>query len=124
MITNTQKVLGIPNETPFVKDAFHDAIIHKKNIKSLRKKNSGTKFAPVYNLTIAGGESKTIYLRLSNKELDNAFEDGFENIFSTRKAEADDFYNAILPANISDDMKNIPAPGSCRFAVEQAILSL
>ena len=106
-ITNTQKVLGIPNETPFVKDAFHDAIVRRKNIKLLRKKNSGTKFAPVYNLTIAGGESKTIYLRLSHKELDNGFENGFENIFSARKAEADEFYQAVLPANISDDMKRV-----------------
>ena len=105
--TNTQKVSEIPNVTPFVKDAFHDGIIRKKNLKSLRKSTSGTKFAPIYNYTIEGGESKTLYLRLSNKELDNAFDEGFENIFSTRKAEADDFYNAILPSNISDEMKSI-----------------
>ena len=42
--TNTQKVSGIPNATPFVKDAFHDGIIRKKNVKSLRKRTSGTKF--------------------------------------------------------------------------------
>ena len=106
-ITNTEKVTGIPNATPFVKDAFHEGIIRKKNVKSLRKSTSGTKFAPIYDLNIAGGESKTIYLRLSNKELDNGFEEGFENIFATRKAEADDFYNAILPANISPELKNI-----------------
>jgi len=28
--TNTDKVLGMPNETVFVKDAFHDAIVDKK----------------------------------------------------------------------------------------------
>jgi len=106
-ITNTEKVTGIPNATPFVKDAFHEGIIRKKNVKSLRKSTSGTKFAPIYDLNIEGGESKTIYLRLSNKELDNGFEEGFENIFATRKAEADDFYNAILPANISPELKNI-----------------
>jgi hypothetical protein len=106
-ITNREKVLGIANETPFVKDAFHDGIIRKKNVKSLRKSTSGTKFAPIYDLTIEGGESKTIYLRLSDKEMNNGFEEGFENIFATRKAEADDFYNAILPANISPELKNI-----------------
>lgn len=105
--TNTEKVSGIPNATPFVKDAFHDAIIHKKNVRELRKKTSGTKFAPVYDFTIAGGESKTIYLRLSNKELNNGFEEGFENIFSHRKAEADEFYNAILPKNITPELRNI-----------------
>ncbi len=106
-VTNTQKISGIPNATPFVKDAFHDGIVRKKNIKSLRVSTSGTKFAPIYDLTIGGGESKTLYLRLTNKELDNGFEEGFENIFSTRKAEADEFYKAILPANISEDMKNV-----------------
>ena len=106
-ITNTEKVLKIPNATPFVKDAFHDGIIRKKNVKSLRKSTSGTKFAPIYDLTIEGGASKTIYLRLSNKELTNGFEEGFENIFAIRKAEADDFYNTILPANISTELRNI-----------------
>ncbi|MEP6926606.1 MAG: glucosidase, partial [Ginsengibacter sp.] len=105
--TNTELVSGIPNATPFVKDAFHDAIVHKKNVRALRKKTSGTKFAPVYDYTIAGGESKTIYLRLSNKELDNAFNEGFENIFSSRKAEADEFYNTILPTDTPAEMKGI-----------------
>ncbi|MEP7144818.1 MAG: glucosidase [Ferruginibacter sp.] len=105
--TNTEKVSGIPNKTPFVKDAFHDGIIRKKNVKSLRKSTSGTKFAPIYNYSINGGESVTLYLRLTKKELVNPFEEGFENIFVARKAEADEFYNAILPQNISPGFKNI-----------------
>jgi hypothetical protein len=106
-VTNTKKVTGKTNATPFVKDAFHSAIINRKNIAALRKRNYGTKFAPVYDYDIAPGESKTIYLRLSDKEMDNAFEDGFENIFSFRKTESNDFYNAIIPENISDDRKKI-----------------
>ncbi|MEP6628552.1 MAG: glucosidase, partial [Ginsengibacter sp.] len=106
-VTNTKKVTGKANPTPFVKDAFHNAIINKKDIGALRKRNEGTKFAAVYDYNIEPGESKTIYLRLSNKEMDNAFEEGFENIFSSRKAEADDFYRAILAANISEDQKKI-----------------
>jgi hypothetical protein len=106
-VTNTKKVAGKTNATPFVKDAFHSAIINRKNIAALRKRNYGTKFAPVYDYDIAPGESKTIYLRLSDKEMDNAFEDGFENIFSFRKTESNDFYNAIIPENISDDRKKI-----------------
>jgi hypothetical protein len=100
-VTNTKKVSGKTNANPFVKDAFHNAIIHKKNIGLLRKSNEGTKFAAVYDYNVEPGESKTIYLRLSNKEMGNAFEPGFENIFSSRKGEADDFYKAILSANIS-----------------------
>ncbi|MEO7119454.1 MAG: glucosidase, partial [Ginsengibacter sp.] len=106
-VTNTQTVLGIPNKTPFVKDAFHEAVIRKKNLKSLRARTSGTKFAPVYDLTIEGGKSETIYLRLSDKEMANGFETGFENIFTKRKAEADEFYDAIVPVGISPELKNI-----------------
>jgi hypothetical protein len=102
--TNTEIVKGIPNTTPFVKDAFHTAITKRKNVKTLIKKKSGTKFSPVYTYNIDGGSSKTIYLRLCHKELGNPFEQGFENIFSTRKAEADDFYRTILPSNISEEM--------------------
>ncbi len=106
-ITNTEKVLGIPNETPFVKDAFNEGIVRKKNVKSLRVSTSGTKFAPIYDLTIGGGESVTLYLRLTNKELSNGFEEGFENIFAARKAEADEFYKSILPKNISEELYTV-----------------
>jgi len=106
-ITNQKKVTGLANPTPFTKDAFNEAVIHEKNIGKLRKRNYGTKFSPVYDYTIGPGESKTIYLRLSDKELENGFEEGFENIFSKRKTEADNFYNAILPENISEEFKNI-----------------
>ncbi len=105
--TNRQKVFGEPNETPFVKDAFHTAIIQKKYVKALRTQTSGTKFAPVYDLTIGPNESKTIYLRLSERVYERPFDTGFESIFAQRKAEADEFYNSILPANISPELKNI-----------------
>ena len=104
--TNTEVINGTPNLTPFVKDAFHTAIVKKKNVRLLRHKKSGTKFAPVYNYNIDAGASKTIYLRLTNKELFKPFEKDFENIFSTRKAEADDFYKAILP-DTSEEMLRI-----------------
>ncbi|HEV7620416.1 MAG TPA: glucosidase, partial [Flavisolibacter sp.] len=90
--TNTLKVTGKENEDIFVKDAFHDAIIEGKNLKSLRNKKSGTKFSPVYKLKVAAGATRHIYCRLSNLELDEAFSPGFEEIFQTRKREADEFY--------------------------------
>ena len=39
--------------------------------------------------------------------MDNAFVSGFEKIFTTRKEEANDFYAAILPKGMNDDMANI-----------------
>lgn len=105
--TNTEKLIGKKNESPFVKDAFHDAIIHQKNIDALRKKKSGTKFAPVYKYSIKGGESKVLYLRLSDVQMESPFTYGFTDIFQQRKEEADEFYDEILPAQFSADQKNI-----------------
>ena len=105
--TNLQKATGAANETPFVKDAFHDAVIDGNNRKKLRNRKTGTKFSPVYELNIKGGETKTIYCRLTNRADDRPFTKGFEKIFEVRKQEADHFYRTVLPTNISDDLKNI-----------------
>ena len=105
--TNTEKLFGTHNESIFVKDAFNDAVIVQKNVQALKDKKSGTKFAPVYNLKIAGGASKVIYLRLGDVLIDAPFSKGYDSIFSQRKAEADDFYNEVLPDSLNADTRNI-----------------
>ncbi len=105
--TNTQKITGIANETIFVKDAFNDAIVYGNHTEELRKRKSGTRFSPVYKRVIAPGESTLVYCRLSHRQLRSPFSRGFDNIFVQRKAEADEFYAAILPKGISDDMARI-----------------
>lgn len=94
--TNVAKLFGGKNKTPFVKDAFHDAIVSNKNIAALRKNRSGTKFSPVYKRTVGAGEAISIYLRLCKEEQQQAFYDGFEQVFDQRKKEADEFYGHIL----------------------------
>jgi hypothetical protein len=105
--TNTMKVSNIPNETIFTKDAINDAIINGTNMSSLRNKKKGTKFSPVYKMKIAGGATKTICCRLSNASQDSPFAKGFEKIFATRKEEANEYYNAILPTGMNEDMARI-----------------
>ncbi|MES2645658.1 MAG: glucosidase [Bacteroidota bacterium] len=103
--TNLEKVNGETNKTPFVKDAFHDAIINKKNVELLKNKKSGTKFSPVYHCRVAAGETKTFYLRLSDTLLGAPFTSNQNQIFARRKQEADEFYEAILPYHESADLK-------------------
>lgn len=105
--TNFFKFNGTGDENAFTKDAFHDAIIKGKNRGKLKAKKSGTKFSPVYEMNINGGETKTVYCRLTTRADDRPFSLGFEKIFTVRKQEADDFYSVILPSDISDDLKNI-----------------
>jgi hypothetical protein len=105
--TNTAIVTGIPNTSIFTKDAFHDAIIQGANINELSKRKQGTKCAPVYKMKVAAGATKTIYCRLSAEQADNPFAAGFKRIFTVRKEEADDFYAAILPKGMNEDMAQI-----------------
>lgn len=105
--TNTEKISGVPNASIFVKDAFHDAIIKGKNVKELVAKTSGTKFSPVYKMRVAAGAARTFYCRLNNKLTDHPFEKGFKDVFTIRKQEADEFYAAILPKGMNEDMARI-----------------
>jgi len=105
--TNFEKLFNRSNTFPFVKDAFHDALIHQKNIEALKSKKEGTKCSPVYDRTVKANNSTTLFLRLSNINQQTPFEQGFEKIFETRKMEADDFYKDILPKNITADQASI-----------------
>ena len=106
--TNTEVVSGEPNESIFVKDAFHDAIIRGKHVNELSRRKTGTKFAPVYKMKLAGGETKTVYCRLANQWVDRPFARSFmDALFTERKKEADEFYQAILPSGMNEDMASI-----------------
>lgn len=105
--TNFFKFNATGDKSAFTKDAFHDSVINSINTTKLRSKKQGTKFAAVYQMNLKAGETKTIYCRLTNSADDKPFTRGFEKIFDVRKQEADDFYNAILPSDISDDLRNI-----------------
>ena len=105
--TNFSKIDAGVAKTPFTKDAFYEAIVNGVNMAKLRSKKVGTKFSPVYELVLEPGETQTIYCRLISNESADPFTAGFENIFTARRQEADDFYNAILPSDISADLRNI-----------------
>lgn len=107
--TNTQKIFGEPCTSPFVKDAFHDAIAgqNQELHELLRNKDKGTKFAPVYRLTIPAKESQRAILRLSKDELQHPFDEQFDAIFVERKKEADQFYKHVLPENCPMDIAGI-----------------
>jgi hypothetical protein len=104
--TNTERLFDKPNATPFVKDAFHEAIIQGKDIDALKSKNEGTKISPVYNFNVAAGGDHEIILRLSDTVIENPFTNA-ESIFKKRKEEADLFYRSILPPGSSQDKANI-----------------
>jgi hypothetical protein len=114
--TNTERVFGNPNQGPFVKDGINNFIV-QGNKEAVNPNNTGTKVAAGYKLQIRPGESQTVRLRLSNTAPEtiyksngkpgSAFGDRFEEIFKTRKEEADEFYATVIPASLNADQANV-----------------
>ena len=102
--TNTQRLYGTPNASPYVKDAFHNYVVHEQH-DAVNPAQRGTKAAPCYSLQINGGESARVRLRFTNTQLKDALGKEFDNVFEVRKKEADEFYANVVPATLTDDEK-------------------
>ena len=132
--SNRERLWGVLNRSPHVKDSINDAIVLNR-IEVVNAEKIGTKAAVHYKFTILPNESRTIRLRL--RKIDNrpsgashssalagtsrpslptgerkragerAMFSDFEEIFAARKAEADQFYSAIAPANLTTEHRAI-----------------
>jgi hypothetical protein len=103
--TNTERLYQISNETPFVKDAFHEAVL-KNDFKLFDNKQTGTKCSPVFLFNLAPDGSVIIKLRLSKEPLQYPLSKGFDKVFDNRLKDADDFYNGLIRSK-NEDLKNI-----------------
>jgi hypothetical protein len=61
--SNLERLWGVPNRSPFVKDSINDAVIQNK-MGLVNPSKVGTKAAAHYKFTIPPNESRTIRLRL------------------------------------------------------------
>ena len=132
--TNFAKLFNYNNRTPYVKDGFNEYLIHG-NAGAIRPDAMGTKMAAHYESQLNPGESAVIKLRFTDREpladLDwdspmtgtisgpghverpqgvpaaNDFGAGFDALFTQRQAEADEFYAARIPKNLSADARNV-----------------
>jgi hypothetical protein len=102
--SNTQRLYGVPNASPYVKDAFHAYVVHDR-LDAVNPQQVGTKATARYRLNLAGGESRTLRLRLSDQSPENSipFDIDFDTIFARRRAEADEFYATLTPPGLSQD---------------------
>ena len=66
----------------------------------------GTKAAAHYVLDVPGGGSKTVRLRLAAARTKDPF-GGFDNIFKSRIADADEFYERITPKSLTEDQRRV-----------------
>ncbi len=103
--TNHQKLFGIPNQTPYVKDGIHDFIIHHKK-EAVNPSQTGTKAALHYCLTLEPGQEQVIRLRLTDALGQKPFAD-FDSLFSSRLKEADEFYENLAAKDLDPEHKMI-----------------
>ena len=132
--TNYAKLFKGQNRSPFVKDAFHEYVIHG-NKSAINPQLTGTKIAASYPMTLGPGQSATLKLRLTDidplsgmnyesprpgniaspahreraEEVPgtNDFAGGFDRLFTLRQKETDDFYSSRIPKDLSADAKNV-----------------
>ena len=94
--TNTQRLYQEANGSPFVKDGINNYIVNHKT-DAVNPEQIGTKVSPYYQLTIPGGETQVVRLRLADVNNLSAPFSEFESIFEKRQQEADEFYQAVTP---------------------------
>src|SRR6266436_6784062 len=118
--SNSERLWGIPNSTPFVKDSINDRIVGGK-IDHVNSAGFGTKAAAHYKFNILANETISIRLRLtrasanppspgsgaaSKKKNDKPFAD-FKETFTKRRAEADEFYGEIAPSSLTKEQRAV-----------------
>ena len=107
--TNLRRLFGVENRYAYVKDGIHDYIVDgQKN--AIAQEPIGTKAAVHYRLQIPAGATVTVRLRLTDIDFSGVAEaafEGFDQLFATRKKEADEFYATVIPQDLSHDAQNV-----------------
>lgn len=103
--TNMQRLYGLPNASPYVKDAFHDFMIHQRQ-EAVNPAQVGTKSAAHYHLELKAGETTVIQLRFTNYYTQNPFAQDFTQTLIQRQQEANEFYENITP-NLTQDYRQV-----------------
>ena len=121
--TNAKKLFGAENRARHVKDGINDYVLHG-NREAVNPEKVGTKASALYRLRLSPGGSNVLRLRLTDKEPKVArmsaprlviadtpktelLGQGFENVSTARRNEADEFYAKRTPKGLSEDAANV-----------------
>jgi hypothetical protein len=114
--TNTQRIFGVPNRSPYVKDSINNYLVHGQ-AEAVNPEKQGTKAAAHYRLTVNPGAAQIVRLRLSdiapaavaqsNGDAAGPFGDQFEATLQARRQDADEFYATVIPASLTADEANV-----------------
>ena len=107
--TNRERLWGEANQSPYVKDAFHEYLIHS-NSQAVNPAQTGTKMAAVYSLTVQPGETQVVHLRLSDTPPSAEFQPfshDYADTLNARNQEADEFYLDLTPTPLNEEQSMV-----------------
>src|SRR5262249_46913322 len=93
--SNARRLWDEENATRYVKDGIDDRIVHGRG-DAVNPARTGTKAAVHVPLVVPPGWTATVRARLGPKSVAAPFQ-GFDALVDARRAEADEFYEAITP---------------------------
>ncbi|MGH3778819.1 MAG: MGH1-like glycoside hydrolase domain-containing protein [Pseudonocardiaceae bacterium] len=99
--TNTQRLHGVPGRSAHPKDGINDHVV--TGAATVNPEGVGTKGALWYRLEVPAGGRSVVRLRLTAGDSAGDLVAGFDQVMTARRAEADEFYRALIPAEASTD---------------------
>jgi hypothetical protein len=109
--TNTERIFGVPNRSPYLKDGFHRFLVNGET-SAVNPAGTGTKAAAHYRVEVAAGGQSVVQVRLTAANTDAVFGNGrrgagsgsdFATTMAVRQKEADEFYDATIPPSLGAD---------------------
>ena len=97
--SNTRRLWQYDGGTPYPKDGINDHVV--RGLDTVNPEATGTKAALRYRLVVEPGQTAEIRLRLTDGSEDLGAE--WEQVFTDRRAEADEFYAGLTPHGVSED---------------------
>ena len=99
--TNLSRLFGSEHSPAHPKDAINDHVV--SGAATVNPDGVGTKSAAWCRLHVAPDETRVVRVRLRPPSGEPAFGEGFDAVLATRRAEADEFYAEVTPADVGDD---------------------
>jgi hypothetical protein len=113
--TNLERFGAGSNPSAYVKDGINNYLVHGR-LQAVNPGRTGTKAAAHYALTVGGGASEVLRLRLTEEapviegttgRQRNPVGADFEEVMTARRREADEFYATVIPAALDADAANV-----------------
>jgi hypothetical protein len=104
--TNYQRLYGVGNRGPFVKDGVHEYVV-LGNREAVNPRQKGTKCAVRYGRVIPARGAVVVHLRLTKTDVPPSGLESADGVLAARKREADEFYATVTPKELSEDGRRV-----------------